>query len=231
MFGFGPILPRADSVILLLDPSNPQSGFSNTVYRNAVDTSSAYTVVGAPVIGGAGAKKTVYFDGIDDHIYITVDLPKVMTVVTVGAYAGQGTTWNNFAGLGSARSANGFIFHNNGGASTLTYYLSDDVGFRVLYGTTIPFITARNLYGITTNGNNQHRAYLNDTLKATNTSTHTKVNDTVTASVYLGKDGTIARYNNVDIFFHAIWDVELTPAEMLRVHDLLNPRFDLGVEQ
>ena len=155
------------------------------------------------------------FNGTTGYFPYSVSNTLAMSIITVAR--APASTWNNFGLLGSSRATvNGWIIHSESGAATVTMYLYNSTGGGVTaVGTiTTATITDINMYTLTTNGSNSHKRYLNGSLIGTNTTAITRSATPTTASVQLAKDLTFARYFNGYIYFHAVYNKELSQEEI-----------------
>jgi hypothetical protein len=169
------------------------------------------------------------FDGVDDYCVNSISngFTAAMTIITTAK--STNSTWNNFGGLGSARSANGYIMHSDSGTNTVTMYLINSSANFTSVGTITPNnIRNFNVYVLTTNGSNSHKTYLNGVLVVSSGAAITRINTGSPQSNYLSSDSAIAgRYTALSIASHLIYNRELSAAEILQNYNATKARFNL----
>lgn len=215
-------------LVLNLDAGNTASyPGSGTTWTDLSGNSNNGTLTNGPtytsVSGGA-----IVFDGNDDYVNapLTSGFPQAMTVITFGK--SNNATWNQFAGLGSARLANGYIIHNNQGTTNIDYYLlNSSASFILLGGTSVSNIQNYQMYTLSTNGSNNHECYLNNTLVASSSTSITRTNSGSSQDNYLGRDMFGVRYNAVSIGIHMIYNRQLSSAEITQNFNVLRGRFGI----
>lgn len=168
------------------------------------------------------------FDGVDDYCVnpLSLGFTGPLTVMT---FAKSNTpVWSNYGGLGSARFNNGYIIHTNLGLSSVTYYILNSTGTYFTLNTVTPSnIQNYNFYAITTNGTNQHKSYLNDTLVGTSTTNITRTNSNISQNNFLASDsGVSGRFTALTIGSHLIYNRELTQQEILQNYNSLKGRYN-----
>ena len=225
--GYNPSIPTS-GLILCLDAGNRRSyPGSGTAWYDASTTNPASTLVNGPTYSSANLG-TITFDGINDYASssITAGFTGAMTVITFGK--STNATWNNWAGLGSARVGNGYIIHNDSGNTTTTYYVLSSAGTYYAIGTVSPSnIQNYNMYAVSTNGSNLHKGYLNGALVNTDTTAITRTNTGSAQSTYLGLDDGLGRYNALSITYHAIYNTQLSDSQISQVYQALRGRYGI----
>ena len=215
----------ADGLVLNMDAANRASyiEFADKAY-NTLDLSVSGSIYNDPS-GSLGSPKAWDFDGVDSYIKYNTTLPGAITITTIGK--SSNTNWNNYAGLGSSRTSNGFIFHNNINVKTVAFYIYNSVGsYKSLGNITPSDIEDFNFYTLSSNGSNLHKVYLNGELKITNTTTNTRnMSGIADLDVYLGKDDYTDRYNDMKISNHLFYNRQLSDSEIQHNYNALKGRF------
>ena len=215
----------ADGLVLNIDAANRASyvEFADKTY-NTLDLSVSGSLVNDPS-GSLGSPKAWDFDGVDGWIGYDATLPGAITFSTIAK--SSNSTWNDYAGLGSHRAANGFIFHNNPSATTVSFYIYNSSTTFLSLGTITPSnIENFNFYTLSSNGSNLHKVYLNGELKITNTTTHNRNMSGINQNVNLGLD-TGVRYNDIKISNNYFYNTQLSDSEVLHNYNALKGRFGL----
>jgi hypothetical protein len=171
-------------------------------------------------------------DGVDDYITYPLTCTTAMTVITVAkSNHTDANAWgtNQYAGMGSCRKANGYIIHNNPADRSVNFYVvgSDGTtytGFGAVYPTNIQ---VPNFYAMTTNGIDNHKAYLNGSLVLNNSTSVTRTGTNTTTGILGWDDGIASRYNKLNIHCHIVYNRQLTDAEIFQVYQSLRTRFAL----
>jgi len=216
----------ADGLVFNMDAANRASyiEFADKAY-NTLDLSVSGSIYNDPS-GSLGSPKAWDFDGVDSYIKYNTTLPGAITITTIGK--SSNTNWNDYAGLGSSRTSNGFIFHNNINVKTVAFYIYNSVGsYKSLGNITPSDIEDFNFYTLSSNGSNLHKVYLNGELKITNTTTHTRNMSGINQTVNLGLDpGNMPpRYNDMKISNHLFYNRQLSDSEVLHNYNALKGRF------
>ena len=211
-------LPPQNSLELWLDANNASSyPGSGTVWYDISGNGNDATLINGPTYSNG----TILFDGSNDYSTYNYDASAAMTIITIG-YSRQ-STWSNFAGLGSSRTANGFIVHNDSGSLNVRYYVVSSAGGYTLIDYVYPAsVNVMRMYAMSTNGTNSHKTYLDGSLVGTNTtsiSRGTSTNNTGT----LARDSTLTRYNFVGIRAHLIYNRQLSDAEITQIYNYYFP--------
>lgn len=227
-YNYGPRIVT-DGLLVCYDAGNNKSypGSGNTWY-NLANTNDC-TLSGATFtsVNGGG----ISYDGINDTSSYSIAVPKAFTVITIAK--SLQTYWNEYAGLGSLRGPNGFIIHNNPFESsnrTISLYICNSLGNFTYLGdmTDITNILIPSMYTFTTNGTTNHKGYYNTTLKVNaTTSDISRSSSPSTESVNLGSDFNNARFNNIVIYAHYMYNRELTQSEISQNYNALRGRFGL----
>ena len=215
-----------DGLVLYLDGANQRSLVSgSTSWYDLTKNNNSGSLVNGPIYSGTYGG-SVNFDGVDGYCQYNLPYPYAMTVSTFGS--SNVSTWNNYAGLGSARRQNGYIIHNNLSTQNVNFYMLDqNASFIGLGGINSIEITKVNYYTISTNGSNIHKIYLNGVLKGTSTTSITRTNTPTTQPGLLGRDDGLSRYNNLKIYNHTIYNRQLSDDEVLKNFNSLKNRFGI----
>lgn len=204
--------PVTSGLLVRLDASNSTSypGSGTTWYDISGNGNNA-TLSGATYNSGDG--HYINFDGSNDQAYYSVTWPAAVSIITVGK--SNGSTWNSWGGLGSNRGANGFIFHNNSGNTTISWYWRNgsNSAWVAVGGTAISNIQDWNVYAGSTNGTTSNLWYLNGSQVASNTNNVGRSSSS-TKTIYLGRDDSLSRYTNLRIHAHLVYNRQLTSTEM-----------------
>ena len=215
----------ADGLVFNMDAANRASciEFADKAY-NTLDLSVSGSIYNDPS-GSLGSPKAWDFDGVDSYIKYNTTLPGAITFTTIGK--SSNTNWNEYAGLGSSRTSNGFILHNNPSATTVAFYIyNSGASFLSLGSITPSDIEDFNFYTLSSNGSNLHKVYLNGELKITNTTTHNRNMSGINQNVNLGLD-TGVRYNDIKISNNYFYNTQLSDSEVLHNYNALKGRFGL----
>ena len=215
-----------DGLVLYLDVANTKSFVSgSTIWNDLTKNNYSGSLINGPIYSNTYGG-SVNFDGVDDYCQYNLAYPYAMTVSTFGS--SNVSTWNNYAGLGSARRQNGYIIHNDLSTQNVNFYMLDqNASFIGLGGINSIEITKVNYYTISTNGSNIHKIYLNGVLNGTSTTSITRTNTPTTQPGLLGRDDSNARYNNLKIYNHTIYNRQLSDQEVLQNYNALKNRFGL----
>lgn len=213
-----PVPIPQSSLELWLDANNASSyPGTGTVWYDISGNGNNATLINGPTYSNGA----ILFDGSNDYSTYNYDASAAMTIITIG-YSRQ-NNWSNFAGLGSSRTANGFIVHNDSGSLNVRYYVVSSAGAYTLIDYVYPAsVNVMRMYTMSTNGTNSHKRYLDGSLVGTNTtslSRGTSTNNTGT----LAKDSTLSRYNFVGIRAHLIYNRQLSDAEVTQIYNYYFP--------
>lgn len=202
-----------DGLFMWLDASIPGSITTNTWF-NLIEGNANTTLFNAPTFIQE-LKGSINFNGVNQRATYAAPFSNAISVITI--CRSNISTWSDFGGLGSNRSANGFILHSDGpGTTSVTYYLISNVGGQFTnigtYGS-LDVVKPR-FYGITTNGSNIHKRYINDTVNTSTTSiTRSLTNIQGTCSL-ASESGS--RFHNMKYYAHLYYNRELSSSEMLQ---------------
>ena len=218
-----------NGLVLCLDAGNTKSyPGSGTTWRDISNTGNNGTLVYGPSFDSTNGGNIV-FDGVNDHVSLTIaaGLTSTLTVITIGK--STNSTWNNYCGLGSCRTSNGYLIHNDINATTVSFYVLNSSGTYTGLGASSPSnIQNYNMYTFSTNGSNSHKGYVNDRLQVTSSSAITRTNTNSSQNVYLGLDDNgQGRYNAMSIALHLMYNRELTYSEILQNYNAIKSRFGL----
>lgn len=197
-----------------LDASNLSSypGSGSTWYDLSGNGNNA-TLYNGPTF----SEGTILFDGSNDYAQYTYDASAAMTIITIG-YS-RNSTWNNFAGLGSSRTNNGFIVHNDQGSLNVRYFVVSSAGAYTFIDYVYPVsVNVMRMYAMSTNGTNSHKRYLDGSLVGTNTTSLTRGTSLGTFG-FLAKDSSLSRFNSVGIRAHLIYNRQLSDAEITQIYN------------
>ena len=219
-----------DGAVLRLDvgkrDSYPGTG---TTWRDLSGKQNNGTLLNSPTFNNTNGG-ILRFDGVDDYCLnsISSGFTQKLTVITIAK--STNATWNQYAGLGSARVNNGYIIHNNyPSVTSVTFYIINSVGSYTDIGTVTPSnITNYNFYALTTNGTNSHKRYLNGALIGTSTAAITRTDTNSSQGNWLASDsGAAGRFNAVSIGIHLIYNRELSSNEILQTYNAYKTRFEM----
>lgn len=219
-----------DGIILCLDAANPKTQSASNFPD--LTTGKNAQVLGGPTLSSENFNYFSY-DGTDDAHRFDLVMGYGMTVITVGK--SKNSLWNSYSGLGSNREPNGYIIHNNPSSTTIDYYIIGNAVQSYTYiGSYNPgsAITNWNMYVISTNGSNSHKAYFNGSVVVNNSSglsvARNNPNTVVsTDSIAEDSDQIPSRKNAIDIAYHAIWNRQLSDVEISDMYRYLQTRFGI----
>jgi len=213
-----PVPIPQSSLELWLDANNASSyPGTGTVWYDISGNGNNATLINGPTYSNGA----ILFDGSNDYSTYNYDASAAMTVITIG-YSRQ-SNWNNFAGLGSSRTANGFIVHNDSGSLNVRYYVVSSAGGYTLIDYVYPAsVNVMRMYSMSTNGTNSHKRYLDGSLVGTNTTSLSRGSSTNNTGT-LAKDSTLSRYNFVGIRAHLIYNRQLSDAEITQIYNYYFP--------
>jgi hypothetical protein len=226
---FGDKIPT-NGLAVFLDGTKYINGVSGTTWYDLSGNGNNGTLTNGPTYTSASGGAIVT-DGTDDYVTYPLTCTTAMTVITVAkSNATTGATnWGNYAGLGSCRKANGFILHNNPTDKSVAVYVVGSDGstytnFGYLYPTNIQM---PNFYAISTNGIDNHKAYLNGALAVNDSTAVTRTGTNTTTATIGWDDGISGRYNPMNIHCHIVYNRQLTDAEIFQVYQSLRARYTL----
>jgi len=215
-------------LVLSLDAADRNSyPGSGTAWRDLSGNSNNATLVNGPTFNSRNGG-VITFDGVDDYSInsLSQGFTQAMTVITVAR--SSNSTWSSNAGLGSARTNNGYIIHNDVGQTGVTFYLFDSPGNVIAINSVTPSnIQNFNFYAITTDVL-QHKIYLNGYETSTSSTSIPRSNTGVAQNNYLGLDSTLPdRYTAEQIGIHLIYNRALSASEVLQNYNATKTRFGL----
>lgn len=202
-----------DGLFIWLDASVPGSITTNTWF-NLIEGNANTTLFNAPTFIQE-LKGSINFNGVNQRATYAAPFSNAISVITI--CRSNISTWSDFGGLGSNRSANGFILHSDGpGTTSVTYYLigSSTNAFTGLGSDSNLNVQVPRFYGITTNGSNVHRRYLNNTIN-TSTTNITRPTTDIQATCSLASESG-GRFHNMKYYAHLYYNRELSTSEMLQ---------------
>lgn len=213
-----------DGLFIWLDASVSGS-VSSTTWFNLIEGKGNATLFNGPTFM-QDLRGSINFNGINQRAEYSAPFSNAISVITI--CRSNLSTWSDFGGLGSNRSANGFILHSNGGGTTtVTYYILRDASnaFTNLGGFGSLDVSKPRFYGLTTNGSDVHRRYGNDTVTTVTTSITRSISDvqgTCSLAAELG-----ARFHDMKYYTHMYYNRELTTTEMLQNYNVYKSLLNL----
>lgn len=207
-----------------IDPMNRKCFVSGAT--SAYDLSLnryVYSVNNTPVLSGGG----MLFDSASSqYLAGNITTSQKMTVITIAK--GTASTWNHYGILGSSRQSNGYIFHTVVSSKNIQLYFYNSAGSPINY-TTIAAddITVPVMYTMSTDGVNNHRAYINDKMVSSSGGGLARNDINYTVNNSLARDDGLARYGNVTIYYHAIYNRQLSDDEVAQIYNTFKVRFGL----
>jgi hypothetical protein len=216
-----------DGLVLCLDAANPSSyPESGSVWKDLVNDVQA-TLYNGPTYSRTNVG-SLSFDGSNENCIYSLALNKSLTVIT---WAKSNTeNWYGTSGLGSCRSQNGYILHNNENSKTIDWYIMDGAVsalYSYIGGYTLSNIQIPIMYSLTTNGTNEHKGYINQNLIFTQTGAISRSDSPAPVQTNLASDFTNSRFNNITLYSHLIYNRVLSPNEILTNYNATKGRFGL----
>ena len=216
-----------DGLVLCLDAANslsyPGSGATWFDLANNVEA----TLYNTPTYTETNAG-SLSFDGLNENCRYSLALNKELTVIT---WAKSNTeNWYGTAGLGSCRSQNGYILHNNENSKVVHWYVMDgavSASYSYIGGYTLSNIQTPIMYSLTTNGTNEHKGYINQNLIFTQPGAISRSDSPVSVQTNLASDFTNSRFNNITLYSHLIYNRALTPQQIQQNYLATKGRFGL----
>lgn len=209
-----PLVPVTSGLIAYLQADVPSSyGGSGTTWYDLSGNNTNGTLQNG-VAYNTSDGYYFNFDGSNDRVDISLGATAAMSVVTVAK--SNTSTWNTWGQPSSARTNNGYIFHGNNGASTITWYWRNagNSAWTAAGPTTVSNIQDWNVYAGSTNGSTNNLWYLNGSQVASTTSNAGR-SGTYNTTFYIGLDNCCgSRYGNIRVHAHLIYNRQLTAAEM-----------------
>ena len=220
-----------DGLVLCLDAGNsksyPGSGTTWTdLSGNGVIGTLSATNIGYDSANGG----SLSFDGTDDFVTYNMANPFAETVIV---WAKSATTnWNENGWMSSARGENGHLIHPVANQKTVQFYVGNPTPNPFIGTGTPDNIMIPHMYSYNTNGTNLHIAYIDATEVARSTESLTfpagTRNTTPSSSTsYLGKDSTLTRWGNGNIYSCLRYNRALTATEIAQNYDALKGRYGL----
>jgi len=167
------------------------------------------------------------FDGVNDYFEYNINMPASFTYTIVAK--SNTPTWSNYAGLGSSRTSQGFIIHNNIGNTTITDYIynTSTVTYAVSNYNVLNIansIEDNNIYTLSTN-QVTHTMYINGVKAGERTYPVTRLSTNM--NIQFARDYNLARYNNINIKHLSMYNDKLTDDEVYTLHSNLRKRIPL----
>jgi hypothetical protein len=216
-----------DGLVLCLDAANPSSyPESGSVWKDLVNDVQA-TLYNGPTYSRTNAG-SLSFDGSNENCIYSLALNKALTVIT---WAKSNTeNWYGTSGLGSCRSQNGYILHNNENSKIIHWYIMDGAVsplYSYIGGYTSSNIQTPTMYSLTTNGTNEHKGYVNQNLIFTQSGAISRSDSPASVQTNLASDFTNSRFNNITLYSHLIYNRALSANEILINYNATKGRFGL----
>lgn len=212
-----------DGLCVCIDPLNKRC------YRDG-DTSLydlggnhyTYSVNNGPTLSDG----LVFSQASTQYIAGSMTTSKNMTIITIAKSIT--TNWDNYGILGSARSTNGYIMHTSINTKTVQCYFITSSGGISLYAQLTPAdITIPTMYAMSTDGANNHRAYINSKMVASSTGGLIRTDTGTTIGNSIGRDENLTRYGSITLYYHAIYNRQLSDEEVAQVYNINKGRFGL----
>jgi len=171
-------------------------------------------------------------DGIDDYFTYNINITPAFTYTIVAKSANS--TWNTYAGLGSSRVANGFIFSPNINTTSIrtSIYSSTGAISNTAYVDSLLYVNSiqeNNIYTISINSNVLSRKmYINGVLvqDVTLGSAITRTSSTIELSIL--RDHNVAgRYTAGNVKYISMYNDQLSDDEVYTLHSNLRKRIPL----
>lgn len=216
-----------DGLVLCLDAANSKSyPGSGNIWHDLINNVEA-TLYNTPTYTETNAG-SLSFDGLNENCRYSLALNKSLTVIT---WAKSNTeNWYSTAGLGSCRSQNGYILHNNQNSKTVHWYVMNgqvSASFSYVGGHTLSNIQTPTMYSLTTNGTNEHKGYINQNLIFTQPGAISRSDSPASVQTNLASDFTNSRFNNITLYSHLIYNRALSTNEISTNYNALKGRFGL----
>ena len=226
---YNPTIIR-DNLVLCLDAANRKSyPTTGTTWTDLSGLGNTGTLVnGVGYVGTNGG--ALSFDGVDDYVTYNLANPYAETVIVWAKSVT--TTWNKDGWISSSRQANGHIIHPNnyyGATRDIEFYvLSSSVTFTQIGRiTTLSDITIPHMYVYTTNGSNEHKAYIDGTLMITNTTSITRTTTPSLVSTWIGNDQQGGRNGQGNVYNCLRYNRALSAAEIQQNFNATKSRYGL----
>jgi hypothetical protein len=167
---------------------------------------------------------SIRLDGINDDITFSAIPPSALTVI---AWVRSSlTNWNQSRCISLQSTANGYYILPTVNTKNVTFSL--DPGETSIGTVTVSNIAIPNMYTISTNGSNSHKAYLNDTEVASSTTSLFRPTQTISRTWYLGSDPN-ASNRRLDGYFYnyLVYNRQLSESEIVQNYNAIKSRFGL----
>jgi hypothetical protein len=171
-------------------------------------------------------------DGVNDYFTYNVDITPAFTYTIVAKSATS--TWNTYAGLGSSRVSNGFIFDPNINTTSIRTHIYNSTGAvsntsyvdSLLY---VNNIQENNIYTISINSNAVSRKmYINGVLAQDVTLASSIVRTSSTIELSILRDHNIAgRYTAGNVKYISMYNEQLTDGEVYDLHSIIRKQIPL----
>ncbi len=215
-----------DGLVLALDAGNVKSyPGSGTTWNDLSGRGNTGTLTNGPTYNSANGGSLV-FDGVDDFVNFNFANPFSETVIV---WVKSATSiWNSSGFISSSRRQNGHIIHPDGATSGVGFYIANSSGTLTYMGGVTPSnITVPQMYAYTTNGSNVHKGYLNGVEVVSSTTSITRTTTPSSQPWLVGKDDTLNRHLNGNIYNVMRYNRALTAAEVQQNFNALRGRFSI----
>ena len=219
-----------DGLVLCLDAANRKSyPGSGTTWTDLSGLGNTGTLVNGVGYNGSNGG-SLSFDGVDDYVTYNLANPYAETVIVWAKSVT--TTWNKDGWISSSRQANGHIIHPNnyyGATRDIEFYVSSSSVTFTQIGriTTLSDITIPHMYVYTTNGSNEHKAYIDGTLMITNTTSITRTTTPSLVSTWIGNDQQGGRNGQGNVYNCLRYNRALSAAEIKQNYNATKSRYGL----
>ena len=215
-----------DGLVLALDAGNVKSyPGSGTTWTDLSGRGNTGTLTNGPTYSSANGGSLV-FDGVDDFVNFNLTNPFSDTVIVW--VRSVTSTWNHSGFISSSRRQNGHIIHPEINENRVTFYVANSSGTLTNMGNVTPSdITVPQMYAYTTNGSNVHKGYLNGVEVVSSTTSITRTITPSSQPWVVGKDDTLNRHLNGNIYNVMRYDRALTAAEVQQNFNALRGRFGI----
>ena len=212
-----------DGLFIWLDASISGSITTNTWF-NLIEGNVNTTLFNAPPFTQE-LKGSINFNGVNQRVEYSAPFSNAISIITI--CRSNISTWSDYGGLGSNRTSNGFILHSDGpGTTSVTFYLINNAGQYTNIGSYVSLdVVKPRFYGITTNGSNIHKRYINDTVTTDTTSIIRSITD-IQGDSTLAADGN-SRFHNMKYYAHLYYNRELSTTEMLQNYNVYKSLLNL----
>lgn len=169
---------------------------------------------------------SLVFNGSDEYVDFNFVNPFSETVIV---WVKSATSiWNSSGFISSSRRQNGHIIHPDGATSGVGFYIANSSGTLTYMGGVTPSnITVPQMYAYTTNGSNLHKGYLNGVEVVSSTTSITRTITPSSQPWLVGKDDTLNRHLNGNIYNVMRYNRALSAAEITQNYNAFKHRFGL----